>query len=354
MNESGGFVDLRLNRQENRGNESFWPSFTDIMTVVVMIFLISMVVVLLRNMELVKELRATLQAEREAMELARAAGEEKQSIRAQLEAALEQLRAADERIAELEGRVARLQEQNEVRARAIADRDLQLEALLEERNSLAQQAAQLMLDREAAQEARRTALEERRQARQELEELQRAHLELKEELSRKSLQVAALKSKLQIQEQQLAQAREERQSVEEKYLQLAGDYDTLKVKYDRLVRPARSPKGRYLVEVRYYKRKGKYHIEWREGGEGEFKAVSRKKLDAILAGLKRKHDEGLYIKVILPKGNGLSFSEAWSFTNRLHRNYDYYYQEAPPTAETPAAEAPPAGSPAEALTPSGG
>ncbi len=333
MNQDGGFVDLRLNREENRGNESFWPSFTDIMTVVVMIFLISMVVVLLRNMELVQELRQTLEAEREAMALARAAGEEKQNLSAQLQAALDQLHAADERIGELESRVQRLREQNEIRTRAIADRDQQLSALLEERNDLAQQAAQLQIDRERARKAQRTAQEAREAALRELEKLRQERDDLKEALARKNLQVAALQGKLSLQEEQLAQARQERQRVEDKYLKLAGEYDDLKVRYDRLVRPARSPQGRHLVEVRYYKRKGKYHIDWRDGGEGEFQPVSRRKLNATLEKLKQAHPEGLYVKVILPKGNGLSFSEAWTFTNQLHRAYDYYYQEAPPSEE---------------------
>jgi len=334
MKETGGFVDLRLNRQENQGNESFWPSFTDIMTVIVMIFLISMVVVLLRNMELVKEIRATLEAEREAMELARAAGEEKQSLSSQLREALEQLHAADQHIDELEKRVSRLQEQNAVRARAIADRDLQLESLLEERNSLAQQAAQLQIDKNTAQEKARLSEEQKKLASRDLADLQQAYRELKEELQRKTLQIAALRSKLEFQSQQLADALQERQDVEEKYLVLAEDYDSLKVKYDKLVKPARSAKGRYLVEVRYYRRKGRYHIEWREGDSGEFRAVSRKKLDAILARLKGEHKEGLYVRVILPEDSGLSYSEAWKFTNDLHRKYDYYYQETPPAEKT--------------------
>jgi len=335
MNERG-FVDLRLNRQENQGNESFWPSFTDIMTVIVMIFLISMVVVLLRNMELVKEVRATLEAEREAMELARAAGEEKQSLSSQLQEALEQLHAADLRIEELETRVSRLQEQNAVRARAIADRDLQLETLLEERNSLAQQAAQLQIDKNTAEQQSRLAEEQKKRASRELADLQQAYRELKEELQRKSLQIAALKSKLEFQSQQLAEARQERQDVEGKYLVLAEDYDSLRVKYDKLIKPARSAKGRYLVEVRYYKRKGRYRIEWRKGDSGEFKPVSRNELDAILARLKKKHKEGLYIRVILPEDSGLSYSEAWKFTNDLHRRYDYYFQEAEPARKASA------------------
>ncbi len=329
MNQNGGFVDLRLNRRETGGNESFWPSFTDIMTVVVMIFLIAMVVVLLRNMELVKELRATLQAEREAKAMAQAVGKEKQSISQQLQEALEQLRAADQRIAELESRVSRLQEQNEIRARAIADREQQIKTLQDERNSLARQVAQLQLEKTSVERARDIALEARAQAREALEQLQRRHQELKEDLSRRELQVTALQSKLQLQSRQLAQARQERQEVEQKYLQLAGDYDALKVRYDKLVRPARTARGHYLVEVRYYKRDGVPRIEWRAGGQGGFSAVSLEELEKRLAALKKQHEEGLYVKVILPKDNHLSFSEAWRFTNRLHKGYDYYYQEVP-------------------------
>ncbi len=71
------FTDLRLNKQEGQVNESFWPSFTDIMTTVVMIFLIAMVVLIGRNLELMEKLRSTMEAERIAAELARATGEEK-------------------------------------------------------------------------------------------------------------------------------------------------------------------------------------------------------------------------------------------------------------------------------------
>ena len=66
MNQDGGFTDLRLNTGSHEVQEGFWPSFTDIMTVVVMIFLIAMVVLLVRNMELVSQLRSTMEAERVA------------------------------------------------------------------------------------------------------------------------------------------------------------------------------------------------------------------------------------------------------------------------------------------------
>ncbi len=329
MKEGGSFIDLRLNRGDSQGNESFWPSFTDVMTVIMMIFLISMVVVLLRNMELVKEIRATVEAERQAMELARSTGEEKESLAARLDTALEQLDAADTRINELQLQVMRLREQNSVRARAITDRDTRLEALLEERDNLARQAAQLMLDKQSAEKTAAEARDRETLSRRELADLQRQYLNLKEQLDRQNLQIAMLRARLESQDQALAQARAQRRDVEEKYLVLADEYDSLKVRYDKLIRPARSAKGRHLVEVRYFKKGGKRHIEWRDGGKGEFKAVSRKKLDGILSRLKDQQPDGLYIKVILPKDSGLSYSEAWKFTNDLHRKYDYYFQETP-------------------------
>lgn len=335
MSSHGGFVDLRLNRQENQGNESFWPSFTDIMTVIVMIFLISMVVVLLRNMELVKEVRATLEAQRQAMELARATGAEKESLASRLEGALNQLHAADERVNELQMQVMRLQEQNQIRARSLADQDRRLEILLEERNDLSQQAAQLTLNKKAAEKAALEARQKQLSAERELTDLTRSYAELKEQVQRQQLQITVLKSRLLAQEDQLTASRLERLEVEQKYLVLADEYDNLKVRYDKLVRPARSAKGRYLVEVRYYKKGGKYHIEWREGSSGEFRAVSRNKLNTILSKLKKQQQAGLYIKVILPQDSGLSYSEAWTFTNDLHRKYDYYFQESSsPTART--------------------
>jgi len=64
---SDGFTDLRMNHQQGQGDDSFWPSFTDIMTVIVMIFLLAMVVVMMRNSELINQLRQTVEAERAAI-----------------------------------------------------------------------------------------------------------------------------------------------------------------------------------------------------------------------------------------------------------------------------------------------
>ena len=88
MSTTQSFVDLRTSSlsQGSHTDDSVWPSFTDIMTVVVMIFLMSLVVILLRNVELVK-------SEQESARLAALKGSEN----VQLESAVTRL---EQRIAE--------------------------------------------------------------------------------------------------------------------------------------------------------------------------------------------------------------------------------------------------------------
>ncbi|NKB75589.1 MAG: hypothetical protein GKR96_00775 [Gammaproteobacteria bacterium] len=60
MSDNNGFVDLRIGQgAQGMGDDSVWPSFTDIMTVIVMIFLMALVVIMLRNSELDHELGIT-------------------------------------------------------------------------------------------------------------------------------------------------------------------------------------------------------------------------------------------------------------------------------------------------------
>ncbi|MGB5427117.1 MAG: hypothetical protein WBN95_10030 [Gammaproteobacteria bacterium] len=79
-----GFIDLRQHHNAGMGDDSFWPSFTDIMMVVVMIFMIASTVLMLRNWELVEKLRATIEAEYAAMALARSASETSATLEEQL------------------------------------------------------------------------------------------------------------------------------------------------------------------------------------------------------------------------------------------------------------------------------
>lgn len=328
-----GFIDLRLNRQEGEVNESFWPSFTDIMTTVVMIFLIAMVVLLVRNMELVNQLRSTMEAERIAAELARATGEEKDSLSMALHRAQEELQQA-----RLE--IMRLEQRSVERESRIADQLKSINNLTSQRDDLTQQTAQLTLSRQQLetdlnnQKARLRTLTqslknrdiELNAARDDVKNLQANIDSLQQSLSNSQAQASLLQQQLTSKNQELESARKTAQEFDRKYLVLAGDYDNLKVKYDKLVRPARSSEGRHLIEVRYWKQKGKFRISWREGDSGDFQSITRKRLDLVLTRLLSKFPDGLYVRVIFPDNSGLSYNEAWEFTSHLHSNYDYYFR----------------------------
>lgn len=341
MNQ-GGFTDLRLNGGSNEIQEGFWPSFTDIMTVVVMIFLISMVVLLVRNMELVNQLRATMEAERIAAELARATGEEKDSLSSALH-------RAEERVQQMQLEVMRLQEKGVRSETLIAEQLRAISGLSNERDDLAQQAAQLSLLRQRleADVAKRQAQIDaamkdfdKKQlqlsaAQRSIATLEETTEELRTRYSESQDQADRLQRTLAEQRERLEQARVNEQEVERRYLVLASDFDNLKVKYDKLVRPARTSSGRHLIEVRYSKEGGKYLISWREGGDGSYQPIKRSRLDKVLQRLSKEKKNGLYVKVIFPENSGLSYNEAWEFTSHLHGNYDYYFREEEPAKKKP-------------------
>ena len=331
----GGFTDLRLNGggDGQSQQEGFWPSFTDIMTVVVMIFLIAMVVLLIRNMELVNQLRATMEAERIAAELARATGEEKETLSSELH-------RAEERVQRMQLEIMRLQDKGLRNESLIAEQLRAITGLTNERDDLVQQAAQLSLLRERLeadvtrrQEALNSALQDLDNRQLELNTAQRTITTLEQNLEQARARVAEsqetaerLQRTVAEQRDTLDQQRAQNQDVEQRYLVLADDFDQLKVKYDKLVRPARSSAGRHLVEVRYWKQDGDYQITWREGNEGSYQSITRSQLDKVLTRLSRERDDGLYVKVIFPENSGLSYNEEWEFTSHLHNNYDYYFK----------------------------
>jgi hypothetical protein len=46
----------------------------------------------------------------------------------------------------------------------------------------------------------------------------------------------------------------------------------------------------------------------------------------VLGSLKQRAGNKLYTKITIPENSGLSYQEAWSFSNEILTRYDYYYQ----------------------------
>ncbi|MCW8977032.1 MAG: hypothetical protein OQL10_15030 [Sedimenticola sp.] len=341
MNPDGSFVDLRLNRQDGQNQESFWPSFTDIMTVIVMIFVIAMVVLLLRNLELVNQLRATMEAERTAMELAKVTGEEKESLALKLY-------TAENDISMLRMQLMQMEEQGQKQAGTIDTQHHDLTLLQSEKEAL-----QLLRDQLNAEnftlnqrlEKNQVALLKQQQA---LSETQQTLLSARHQINQFQDEIAAARSDLKSLESEHQATQEQLNRLQQRYSNQAGellsarvaeresgrqlstlqtDFERLKLKYDKLIRPARSPAGHYLVEVRYTKPDKQIIVEYQTQDREGYAPISQENLEALLTDLKAQKKTGLYIKVIFPENSGLTFTEAWSLTSHLHGKFDYYFQE---------------------------
>lgn len=313
MSAPDGFIDLRLNRQQGGNEESFWPSFTDIMTVVLMIFMIAMVVLLVRNMDLVRQVRATMEAERQAAALAQATSQEKDSLAVKLMETENELSMLRMQLMQFEREKASLTTRLDERQRELMAVKVERQRLNEElaslaalRDELRQELRDLNL-RLASSQAENTSLQTRQAATvEELETLKRTH---------------------SLKEQELVLSRSELQSARELLAKAEGQYSDLKVKYDRLVRPARTAQGKYVIDVRYYKSGGQEQISYRRPADDQETTTSYAQLTKILDRAKQQHPKDLYVKIIIPQDSGLSYAEAWKFTSDMLKRYDYYYQD---------------------------
>ena len=301
-----GFIDLRQNHDAGTGSDSFWPSFTDIMMVVVMIFMIASTVLMLRNWELVEKLRATIEAEYAAMALARSASETSATLE-------EQLAQAQHANTEMRMQLMRVTERNDTLSEQLSGQEQQLLVLETDNQKLAASLQKYRFD----------ALlndDQLKQAREEVNTLQQRVQQVLDELTgseeakqKQATELAALRLGNSLTEQQL--------------LSIQNEYSELQIKYDKLFQPARSAQGKHVVTVRYWKEGKLYHIRIKDLDEEDYRVVSREELHRQLAALKEKYKNQLYVKLIIPDDSGLSYNEAWSFTVEMLDKYDYYHQK---------------------------
>ena len=419
ITRSDGFVDLRISPSvSGRSDEdSVWPSFTDIMTVVVLIFLVSLIVILMRNTELVQQLRdsmsqtETMTNQQSELEIRIATlGDSVTRLQAALERS-EQAKSAAEQTA--------TERQQEILALLtdVADLTGVREVLTEEKAALTQQLDQVQAERDGRQQQLAVSEQEREALALNLDRVQQALVELQTEQARLigalqsqsektqvvtqsrddllserqrlaeqvgtldvmrvslETEITALRAELamllrasvsneralqasQLEGEalsaQLAETALEYRLTKEELAYLRAEYadevakftrerellmtahqqeldvlreqhSDLESKYNRLVRPARSTVGRFVVEVRFRKdgEARRYSIRPIAGGLEE--AVSETDLHRRLTALKAQHGDKLYTKVIIDD-NSVTHGEAWSFTSKILNRYDYYYQ----------------------------
>lgn len=311
---------------EQGGEESFWPSFTDIMMVIVMTFLLIAVAVILNNWQLVNNLRASMEAERQA------------SIEAQ--SALQVLQNKTRENETLEQRLVRLEAFIAQQTKALETSRQQYQTsqtALTNSNALVQEQK-----RQAASMNQRlsTITASLNNATQQLTEQQNQLTAVKSQLQNKENELQASTeslTKLAAEKQASNELLEEhektiqglREKAEEGYELLAslqGEFDELDTKYQKLLRPARSEKGKYVARVTLTQVSGNKSYALDVEGKTEFKTRSKRQLKQRLDVLKTEHGTDLYIKVVFPKNSGLSQDDAWTFTKEILNAYDYYYE----------------------------
>jgi len=286
-----GFIDLRRGFDAGAGGDTFWPSFTDVMMVVLMIFMIASTILMLRNSDLVRELRATIESERAAEELAQSASRTSATLE-------ERLAQAQSELSELRIRLLRAGEEKRDTDKLLAAARQQALALRNSNDDMANRLQQLHSD---------------------YTRLDTAHSALQ-------LSEAELRRIEQERAKELAELRQQYSDAELRLSSLQGEYDDLSVRYDKLVKPARTATGKHVVSVRYRKDGNSYKLEYKATEEGEYNILTRKQLDERLDRLKQKYPDKLYVKVVIPEDSGLSYNEAWTFTQDILTSYDYYYQ----------------------------
>jgi chromosome segregation ATPase len=316
------------------GENSFWPSFTDIMMVITMIFLMATSLLVVRNWQLVAELQESITAERIASEMIEFTSQENATLE-------ERLANAEQSSSILRLRLLRKEEELGLAQTAIREQETRV-ASMELQNS------ELKITLEQTQSGLATANLEIDAATVQFQELSRQIAELNQQLAQQQLasdqtraeldtartQISSLTQTSSQQQQSISQLTREKtllnqqiESYNQQLLTLKGDYETVKSKYEELIKPARSARGKYIAEVYYVKGKSGKVIRFRQPGIKQFSTLSLEQVEQRLAQLKREHGKNLYVKIIIPENSGLTYNEAWSFMRKLLVKFDYYYQE---------------------------
>jgi len=290
------FVDLR---RGHLSSESFWPSFTDIMMVVVIIFLLTSMLLMVKNWELLDQLRNSMAAEEQAVKIINDTSQENATLE-------EQLAHAQNEISMLRMQLLQASEQTNQLNVELEDKDRQIVIVLSENEQLKSAVNK--------NENQITSLSSQISA-------------MNDNLSQLSIDVEQKQNELDEERQKIIIITQERDSQSRKLSSLEDDFGSLKVKYDKLIKPARTAKGKYVVSVNFERIKGKERIRFKDSGQENYTVVTEKQLHSKLAELKKKHPKKLYIKIVIPKESGLTYSEAWSFMKDLLHKYDYYYRE---------------------------
>lgn len=327
------FAPIGQAEASHSGDNSFWPAFTDIMMVITMIFLMATSLLVVRNWQLVAELRESIAAEQIAAQLIEtttlenatlderlANAEQNNSIlRLRLMKKDEELKHATDALRQQESNIFALEIENidvkeslEQANTAVATANLEIEKVTTDYQDLQSQLASL-----------RALLNQQKLENEQTKILLGSAMSKIKSLTQSSLSqqesIASLKQENTLLDQEI-------DAYNRQLLTLKGEYEVVKSKYDELIKPARSAKGKFIAEVYYIKGKNGEIIRYRQPGDTGFANLPLAEVERRLSKLKAEKGKDLYVKIIIPENSGLSYNEAWDFMRNLLVKYDYYYQ----------------------------
>jgi chromosome segregation ATPase len=328
------FAPIGQAEANQSGSDSFWPSFTDIMMVITMIFLMMTSLLVVHNWQLVAELRESIAAEQLATQMIEsttevnatleerlANAEQSNSIlRLRLMKKDEELRLANDALRQQESNIIALKIENidfreslEQATTAVATANLEIEKVTTDYQDLQRQLASLsaqLSQQKLENEQTKILLSS---ARSEIESLTRSSQSQQENITSLKQEKILLAREIDAYNRQL--------------LTLKGDYEVVKSKYEELIKPARSAKGKFIAEVYYIRGVSGEIIRYKQPGDEGFVDLPLAEIEKRLAKLKAEKGKDLYVKIIIPQNSGLSYNEAWNFMRNLLVKFDYYYQD---------------------------
>ncbi len=310
MHQFRSFSDLRVNRDSQSSDTTLWPSFTDIMTVILMVFMLTMVVVIIKNSDLINQIRLSKAMQAQSEEMLEKNVQVLADLRLRNTDLEEAVRSARMEIILLNDEMQRLENNLDIKAAAIARLADQKEELQENLRLIRMQ----MVEKDQELENAQLMIGGIR------DEAERANRQL-------SLQIAELLSQLEENETTMLVLTDQKSDLELALARQRKDFSSLEDKYLKLVRPARSSMGKQVVSVQVLKVDGETRYLVKAVGGSSWRTLPKTELFEILARLKDQLGDDLYIKVVIPDNSGLSYNEAWGFTKEVLSEFDYYYTE---------------------------
>ena len=245
---------------------------------------------------------------------------EKDRLLTQLTEAKQQQESGAAEIVRLRRQVAELDEKEQALADERKVAQNVIERLEKKRTRMLQQAAALRAENAQLASDYLEAQRIQRKMREDMAGYSKK-LDMAEDAQRMSVQALATR-KARYAEEITALQVEQRALVDE----LKGQYSELQVKYDRLVRPARTFLGKHVVRIGYWKEGGIFRYSIREPGDPQVRNINEQQLHLSLTALKSVYGKRLYTKILFPREAELSQKDAWRFTHQILRQYDYYSQ----------------------------